>query len=184
MAAPVAASGLVDASGMATGIIPGTLARDSAAGTASSASTGDFSSCCSARAAPANSWRCSPDRGRRDRGSGDADDGDRGASTLVGDAAAAAASAVTVARAGRQDSSPNLAGQPDEGCGTRHVRLPRSARTGVPGSQNPTFEILNTPLELLRLKCEEAGLKEMVQVVSRRKTVTTFKGMGPMTAYK
>ena len=66
----------------------------------------------------------------------------------------------------------------------RHVRLPRSARTGVPGSQNPTFEILNTPLELLRLKCEEAGLKEMVQVVSRRKTVTTFKGLGPMTAYK
>ena len=64
------------------------------------------------------------------------------------------------------------------------VRLPRSARSGVPGSQNPRFEIMNTPLELLRSKCLEAGMQETSQVVKGRKTVTTFKGQGPMSAYK
>ena len=66
----------------------------------------------------------------------------------------------------------------------RHVRLPHSARTGVPGSQHPCFKIQNTPLELLRAKCLEAGVPETSQVVSGRKTTTTFQGWGPMSAYK
>ena len=42
----------------------------------------------------------------------------------------------------------------------RHIKLPRSALQGAPGSQHPTFSIDNSPLELVRLKCESAGLKQ------------------------
>ena len=66
----------------------------------------------------------------------------------------------------------------------RHVRLPRSARSGVAGSQHPRFEIQNTPLELLRAKCLEAGMTESPPERKGKKTITTFKGMGPMTAYR
>ena len=65
-----------------------------------------------------------------------------------------------------------------------HVRLPRSARTGVAGSQHPRFEIKNTPLELLRAKCLEAGMTEAPLEVKGKTTITTFKGLGPMTAYR
>ena len=40
----------------------------------------------------------------------------------------------------------------------RHVRLPRSAKSGVAGSQHPRFIVENSPLELVRLKCESAGM--------------------------
>ena len=40
----------------------------------------------------------------------------------------------------------------------RHVRLPRSAKSGVAGSQHPKFIVENSPLELVRLKCEAAGM--------------------------
>ena len=66
----------------------------------------------------------------------------------------------------------------------RHVRLPRSATRGVAGSQHPIFQIHNTPLELARHKCLEAGLVQEGEPVKRGKvTKTSFLGMGPMTAY-
>ena len=40
----------------------------------------------------------------------------------------------------------------------RHVRLPRSAKSGMAGSQHPRFIVENSPLELVRLKCESAGM--------------------------
>ena len=65
-----------------------------------------------------------------------------------------------------------------------HLRLPRSAKTGVAGSQHPCFKIDNSPLELVRLKCEEAGMAQLSQVRRGKTTYTTFRGLGPMSAYK
>lgn len=70
---------------------------------------------------------------------------------------------------------------------SRHVRLPRSAVSGVPGSQHPQYKIENTPFALVKAKCLEAGLE--LQGVERVKSggralKTTWKGMGPMTAFK
>ena len=64
----------------------------------------------------------------------------------------------------------------------RHVRLPRSAKTGVPGSQHPVFYVDNSPLEFVRLKCEEAGMVQMSQVKRGQTVKTTSEGLGPMTA--
>ena len=67
----------------------------------------------------------------------------------------------------------------------RHIRLPRSALQGAPGSQHPNFTIFNSPLELVRLKCEAAGLQQEGEATTRgSKKVTVFKGVGPMTAYR
>ena len=65
----------------------------------------------------------------------------------------------------------------------RHVRLPRSATSGVAGSQHPRFSILNSPLELVKLKCEDAGLKYQGSKTRGMTTRTTWKGSGPMTAF-
>ena len=66
----------------------------------------------------------------------------------------------------------------------RHIKLPRSALQGAPGSQHPRFTIFNSPLELVRLKCEAAGLQQEGETTtSRHRKVTIFKGMGPMTAF-
>ena len=66
----------------------------------------------------------------------------------------------------------------------RHIKLPRSALQGAPGSQHPTFTIFNSPLELVRLKCEAAGLQQEGDTTTRgQRKVTVFKGMGPMTAF-
>ena len=73
----------------------------------------------------------------------------------------------------------------------RHVRLPRSAKTGVAGSQHPRFIVENSPLELVRLKCEAAGMILQTPPVpptskKRRKSknlVHTWRAMGPMSAY-
>ena len=66
---------------------------------------------------------------------------------------------------------------------SRHVRLPRSAKSGVAGSQHPRFSIQNSPLELVKLKCEEAGLIYKGSTTKGYSTRTTWKGDGPMTAY-
>ena len=66
----------------------------------------------------------------------------------------------------------------------RHVRLPRSAKTGVPGSQHPVFYVDNSPLELVRLKCEEAGMVQTSQVKRGQTVKTIFEGLGPTTAYR
>ena len=67
----------------------------------------------------------------------------------------------------------------------RHIKLPRSALQGAPGSQHPTFTIANSPLALVRLKCEDAGLHQEGGTVTKgQRKVTVFKGSGPMTAFK
>ena len=68
----------------------------------------------------------------------------------------------------------------------RHVRLPRSAMNSVPGSQHPKYTIENSPFSLVKAKCLEAGLilqgEERKKARSGSKT-TTWRGMGPMTAF-
>ena len=66
---------------------------------------------------------------------------------------------------------------------SRHVRLPRSAKSGVAGSQHPRFSILNSPLELVRLKCESAGLRFHESTIVGISTRTVWKGHGPMSAF-
>lgn len=66
-----------------------------------------------------------------------------------------------------------------------HIRLPNSGKSGVPGHQHPMFPLHNTPLELCRRRCTEAGLVQ--KGGAKRKgetTVTTFRGDGPMSAYR
>ena len=65
----------------------------------------------------------------------------------------------------------------------RHVRLPRSAKSGVAGSQHPRFSIANSPLELVRLKCESAGLTLHETNIVGISTRTVWKGLGPMSAF-
>ena len=65
----------------------------------------------------------------------------------------------------------------------RHVRLPRSATSGVAGSQHPRFSMDNTPLELAKLKCEQAGLVYQGMKTRGVTTRTSWKGSGPMTAF-
>ena len=66
----------------------------------------------------------------------------------------------------------------------RHVRLPRTADEG-PGNQHPSFTIVNTPFDLCRRRCEEAGLtRESGPTKKGKKTTTVWKGNGPMVAYR
>ena len=67
----------------------------------------------------------------------------------------------------------------------RHVRLPRSAVSGVAGSQHPQYTIENTPLSLVKAKCVEAGLilDGEERVTKGSAIVTTWKGKGLMTAF-
>ena len=65
----------------------------------------------------------------------------------------------------------------------RHLRLPKSAKTGQAGSQHPKFSIPNSPLVLVRARCLEAGLVEKPPVLKRKKRTYIFKGVGPSTAY-
>ena len=67
----------------------------------------------------------------------------------------------------------------------RHVRLPRSAVSGVAGSQHPKYIIENSPFSLVEKKCLQAGLEmqEGGRVQTHNTITTTFKGWGPMTAY-
>ena len=67
----------------------------------------------------------------------------------------------------------------------RHVRLPRSAVSGVPGSQHPKYTLENTPFSLVLKKCLDAGLvMEGERVTKGNMVTTTFKGWGPMTAFR
>ena len=78
----------------------------------------------------------------------------------------------------------------------RHVRLPRSARMGVAGSQHPRFIVENSPLDLVRAKCEAAGMvlqqppappphvKGQKRKRPSKNVVHTWKATGPMSAYK
>jgi len=65
----------------------------------------------------------------------------------------------------------------------RHVKVPRSASTGVPGSQHPDFSVRNSPIELVVGKCERAGLVEEQIIKTKGTVIRTWKGNGPMTAY-
>ena len=62
----------------------------------------------------------------------------------------------------------------------RHVRLPRTAMSGVPGSQHPIYTIENSPFTLVKKKCLEAGLElQGTERVKKGTIITTvWKGMG------
>ena len=67
------------------------------------------------------------------------------------------------------------------------MRLPRSAVSGVPGSQHPVYTIENSPFTLVKAKCLEAGMilegAERIKNKVGKKLTTTWKGWGPMTAF-
>jgi hypothetical protein len=66
-----------------------------------------------------------------------------------------------------------------------HIRLPNSGKSGVPGNQHPRFQLHNTPIYLCRRRCCEAGLVQKGGVKRSGETaLTTFKGDGPMSAYR
>ena len=65
----------------------------------------------------------------------------------------------------------------------QHIQMPRKQKSGAPGSQHVNFKLPNSPPNLVRWKCLEAGLVEkMKQVTPTAKTIT-YQGLGPMTAY-
>ena len=66
----------------------------------------------------------------------------------------------------------------------RHVRRPVSTGRGA-ASHHPCFPILNSPRELVRLKCEQAGLELQPQLCTNKNGTrkTVWKGLGPMSAY-
>ena len=69
----------------------------------------------------------------------------------------------------------------------QHVRVPRSAKSGTAGSQHPKFVVQNSPLELVKRKCLQAGMVQIGEPSINPRTrvqITTFKGLGPMTAYR
>jgi hypothetical protein len=67
----------------------------------------------------------------------------------------------------------------------RHLVLPRRAADGVAGNQHPTFTLENTPFMYCQKKCVDAGLTQSGERKKKGgKLVTTWKGMGPMMAYK
>eukprot|EP00966_Prymnesium_polylepis_P011032 253597-Prymnesium_polylepis.1 len=60
------------------------------------------------------------------------------------------------------------------------IRVPRMGKEGKPGSAHAKFKLPFSTAEAVRLNCESAG----IPVETTEGTVTTYKGMGPMQAYK
>lgn len=67
-----------------------------------------------------------------------------------------------------------------------HIQMPRKKKSGAPGSQHVHFTLPNSPPNLVRWKCLEAGLvqKSMLLTPSSNKRTITYQGLGPMTAYR